>query len=144
MRSALTAPGRSAYCPGVTSTDVWTVDSDLPTPAYAQIVDQTVEAIGTGRLVPGEKLPPVRALATQLGVAVNTVAKAYRQLEEEGHVETRGRGGTLVREGHGPDSASRLAAEALALAAHEDGLELDEAVGLLRRSWSPRPRGARA
>ncbi len=135
MRSALTAAGRSAYCPGVARIDVWKVDSGLPTPAYEQIVDQTVAAIGTGRLVPGEKLPPVRALATQLGVAVNTVAKAYRQLEEEGHVETRGRGGTLVRAGHGPASASGRAAEALARAARDDGLELDEAVGLLRRSW---------
>lgn len=114
---------------------MWTVDPDLPIPSYAQIVDQTVAAISAGRLVPGERLPPVRALATQLGVAVNTVAKAYRQLEEEGHVETRGRSGTLVRQGHAPSSASGRAAEALARAARQDGLDLEEAVGLLRRSW---------
>lgn len=114
---------------------MWSVDPDLPMPPYGQIVDQTVAAIRTGRLVPGEKLPPVRTLATRLGVAVNTVAKAYRQLEEEGHVETRGRGGTLVRQEHAPASASGRAAAALARAARQDGLHLEEAVGLLRRSW---------
>lgn len=111
------------------------MDPGLTTPAYEQIVAQTVEAIGTGQLVPREKLPPVRTLATRLGVAVNTVAKAYRQLEEEGHVETRGRGGTLVRAGRAPASASGRAAGAFARAARQDGLHLEEAIGLLRRSW---------
>lgn len=119
----------------MTRAEAWKVDPDLAAPAYEQIVAQTVEAIGTGRLVPGEKLPPVRTLATRLGVAANTVAKAYRQLEEEGHVETRGRGGTLVRAGHAPASASGRAADAFAQAARQDGLQLEEAIGLLRRSW---------
>lgn len=114
---------------------MWSVDPERTTPSYGQIVEQTVAAIREGRLVAGERLPPVRALAAQLGVAVNTVAKAYRQLEEEGHVETRGRGGTLVRPGSTPSSASARAAEAFVAAARQDGLELEEAVGLLRRSW---------
>ena len=103
---------------------------DAPTFSY-----KMKDAIRDGHLVPGEKLPPVRQLATDLGVAPNTVAKAYRQLEEEGHVETRGRGGTLVRGELAPSLPSRGAAEEFARASRADGLDLAQAIGLLRRSW---------
>lgn len=111
------------------------VSPDSPTPVFEQIVEQVVAAIHDGHLVPGEKLPPVRQLAADLGVAPNTVAKAYRQLEEEGHVETRGRGGTLVRGELAPSLPSRGAAEDFARASRADGLDLAQAIGLLRRSW---------
>ena len=111
------------------------VDPDLPTPIFEQVVEQVVEGIRTGALVPGEQLPPVRQLAADLGIAANTAAKAYRQLEEEGHVETRGRGGTLVRDELAPTLPSRTAAEDFARAAHGAGLDLSQAIGLLRRSW---------
>lgn len=111
------------------------IDPDLATPVYEQVVEQVVAGIRVGDLVPGEKLPPVRQLATDLGVAVNTVAKAYRQLEEEGHVETRGRGGTIVRDELAPALPSRAAAAEFARLARGSGLDLPQAIGLLRRSW---------
>ena len=111
------------------------IDPDLSTPVFEQIVEQVVAGVRAGDLVPGEKLPPVRQLAGDLGIAPNTVAKAYRQLEEEGHVETRGRGGTLVRDELAPSLPSRGAAEDFVRAARESGLDLSQAIGLLRRSW---------
>jgi DNA-binding transcriptional MocR family regulator len=56
------------------------------------------EAVSTGALAPGAELPPIRELATQLGVNANTVAAAYRLLRDRGAVETAGRRGTRVRE----------------------------------------------
>ncbi|MDO5635579.1 MAG: GntR family transcriptional regulator [Micrococcus sp.] len=113
----------------------FTVDPGLTTPVYEQVVEQIVQGVRSGSLVPGEKLPTVRHLAADLGVAVNTVAKAYRHLEEQGHVETRGRSGTLVRGELAPHLPSRAAAERYAQTARQAGLDLEQAIGLLRRSW---------
>src|SRR5690606_21134418 len=87
-------------------------------------------SVRDGLLTPGTRLPAVRQLATDLGVAANTVAKAYRQLEAEGHVETRGRGGTVV----------------LAPPGSGAGAELDAAAGRFvreARGGRPQPRGGR-
>ena len=68
--------------------------------------------IHRGTLGPGERLPTVRALADQLGLATNTVAKVYRMLEGEGLIEGRGRLGTFVAErlpARTPDRERRLA-----------------------------------
>lgn len=111
------------------------IDHDSRTPVFEQIVEAVVAQIKDGRLVAGERLPTVRALATELGVAANTAAKAYRHLEEEGHVETRGRNGTFVRAGVSDDRGSHRAALAYAEAARADGLDLERAVGLLRQAW---------
>ncbi|MEL4359335.1 MULTISPECIES: GntR family transcriptional regulator [unclassified Luteococcus] len=114
----------------------WTlvIDAGLPDPPYSQLVNRVAEAISGGELPPGTKLPSVRALATALGLATNTVAKAYRQLEAEGQVETRGRNGTVVLSGAVTSEASRVAAR-LVQSAKADGLDLDEAIGLVRRCW---------
>lgn len=114
-----------------------TIDAGSATAPYQQIVEQVVAAIGAGQLVAGVKLPTVRQFASDLGLAVNTVAKAYKQLEAEGHVETRGRSGTVVRgrAGEGHVSEVEDAAHAFALTARRGGLELDEAIGVLRRAW---------
>lgn len=64
----------------------------------AQLVQALAERIGDGRLLPGNRLPPVRALAETLRLAPNTVAKAYRELEREGLLTGRGRAGTFVAE----------------------------------------------
>ncbi len=64
----------------------------------AEIATQLTSAIRTGRLSVGDKLPPIRQLATQLGVSPNTVANAYTQLGDAGLVISHGRGGTLVAE----------------------------------------------
>ncbi|MGD8150826.1 GntR family transcriptional regulator [Ornithinimicrobium sp. Y1694] len=111
------------------------IDESLPTPVYQQIVDQVVAAIRGGVLVPGEKLPSVRQLAADAGLAPNTVAKAYRQLEEEGHVATRGRGGTVVRGDLAPLSPGRRGAEEYVAVARRAGLDLEQAIGLVRSSW---------
>jgi DNA-binding transcriptional MocR family regulator len=62
------------------------------------IASDVEEAVSTGALPPGAELPPIRELATQLGVNANTVAAAYRLLRERGAVETAGRRGTRVRD----------------------------------------------
>ena len=69
---------------------------DLQVPLGTQLFWQLRYQISTGDFRPGERLPTVRSLAEQLGLAANTVAKAYRELEAAGVVETRGRHGTFV------------------------------------------------
>ncbi|MEU8816906.1 GntR family transcriptional regulator [Actinoplanes sp. NPDC048796] len=73
-----------------------TVDPGSPVPPYEQVRLRIAELAAAGTLTAGEKLPPVRALATELGLAANTVARAYRELETAGLVETRGRAGTVI------------------------------------------------
>ena len=70
-----------------------TIDLDAPTPITEQIVAGLRRSIAAGKLCPGDELPPVRQLAADLGVNLNTVARAYRVLESSGLVSTaRGRG----------------------------------------------------
>jgi len=69
---------------------------------YKQIADQLRELIASGELPAGRRLPSVRTLAGDLGVNLNTVARAYRMLREEGFVEIGGRSGVKVC---GPDAA---------------------------------------
>jgi DNA-binding transcriptional regulator YhcF (GntR family) len=85
------------------------LDATSPTPPYEQVRAQIIAGIENGSTVAGTRLPPVRTLASDLGLAANTVARAYKELEEAGYVETRGRAGTIVR---GTDSASARAAQA--------------------------------
>ncbi|MEU9041138.1 MULTISPECIES: GntR family transcriptional regulator [unclassified Kitasatospora] len=86
------------------------VDSASATPPYEQIRAQIAELARTGDLPTGLKLPTVRALAEELGLAAGTVARAYRELEADGIVETHGRRGTLIAAAG--DTAHRLAAAA--------------------------------
>ena len=65
-------------------------------PLYQQLRDQIVEGIAVGELEPGTKLPSVRALATDLGINLHTVNKAYALLRDEGYVTMRGRAGAVV------------------------------------------------
>jgi phosphoribosylformylglycinamidine cyclo-ligase len=73
------------------------LDTDANTPVFQQIVDQIHFAINTGNLEPGAKLPSIRTLASDHGVAANTVAKAFRQLEFRGVIEAKDRSGYLVK-----------------------------------------------
>ena len=75
---------------------VLTLDPDDPTPPYEQLRRQLSELITAGRLSPGDRLPPLRQLAGDLGVAVGTVARTYRELEQEGLLISRRGGGTRV------------------------------------------------
>jgi GntR family transcriptional regulator len=73
-------------------------------PIYLQIVNQVKYLVASGRLKPGEELPPIRTLAEQLLINPNTVARAYRELELAGIVTKRRTAGTYVS-----DTASPLA-----------------------------------
>jgi DNA-binding transcriptional regulator YhcF (GntR family) len=109
-------------------------DPDSSVPPFQQVRDQIAAAIGDGRLQPEVRLPPVRQLAADLGLAANTVARSYRELELEGILETRGRHGTFVSSG--PSPARKLAArEAKKLARHmrELGIGDEEALAIVRR-----------
>ena len=65
-------------------------------PLFDQLRTQIIDGIRDGRVAAGARLPTVRDLAARLGLAVNTVARTYRELETAGMVETRGRLGTFV------------------------------------------------
>ncbi|MEP7022860.1 MAG: GntR family transcriptional regulator [Actinomycetota bacterium] len=73
-----------------------TVDTGNPTPPYEQLRRQLAELIQSSALTPGDRLPPLRQLAADLGLAVGTVARAYRELESAGLVSSRRGGGTRV------------------------------------------------
>ncbi|MGV8968481.1 MAG: GntR family transcriptional regulator [Cellulomonas sp.] len=75
------------------------VDLGSGVPPYEQIRSQVVAHASAGRLRTGDRLPTIRALATDLGVAAGTVARAYRELETNGVVTTRRRTGTVVAAG---------------------------------------------
>ncbi|MET1064252.1 MAG: GntR family transcriptional regulator [Arthrobacter sp.] len=73
-----------------------TVNLRSATPPYEQIREQISSLIALGALAAGTRLPTVRRLAADLGIAAGTVARAYRELEQSGLVETRRRNGTVV------------------------------------------------
>ena len=74
----------------------FTLDPKSGVPIYRQIQDQIRYGIGSGKLLPGEQLPTVRALAVQLSVNPNTVIKAYTELERSGVLTTEQGSGTFV------------------------------------------------
>ncbi|MGW0735753.1 GntR family transcriptional regulator [Streptomyces sp. NPDC002851] len=80
-------------------------------PPYEQLRSQLSEQARSGALPVGYRLPTVRGLAEELGLAANTVAKAYRALEADGVIETRGRNGTFIAAA-GDAAERRLAAAA--------------------------------
>ncbi len=75
---------------------VLSVDPEDPTPPYEQLRRQLADLITAGQLSPGDRLPPLRQLAGDLGLAVGTVARTYRELEQEGRLISRRGAGTRV------------------------------------------------
>src|SRR5271170_4677879 len=71
-------------------------------PIFQQIKQQIKSLVASGRLGPGEELPPIRALAEQLVINANTVARAYRELGAEGVLSNRRTAGTFVADGASP------------------------------------------
>ncbi len=108
------------------------LDPNDPLPPYEQVRSQVAAQIETGDLDAGTRLPTVRRLAQDLGLAVNTVARAYRELEHGGLIETRGRAGTFVA-GAGVEREARAAAAAYVERVRELGLDAEESVTLVRR-----------
>ena len=112
-----------------------TLDPSSPEPLSEQLAAAIAERIRRGSLAPGARLPTVRALAEDLRLAANTVAKAYRALEESGLMQGRGRQGTFVTERlpeRLPERERRLAEAADAFARR--GSQLGFGAGELRRA----------
>ena len=106
-------------------------------PIYLQIVNQIKYLVASGRLASGDELPPIRALAEQLVVNPNTVARAYRELEMVGVVEKRRTAGTYISDSRSPLARTeqvRILSErldALLTEARQLGFTLEEIVELL-------------
>lgn len=109
------------------------IDPESGVAPYEQVRGQLARQITDGTLPVGTKLPTVRALAADLAIAPNTVARAYRELEEAGLVDTKGRAGTFV--GSGGDISRRELAEAAAeyaRTATKLGIGADEALHVVQ------------
>ncbi|MDF9717844.1 GntR family transcriptional regulator [Nocardioides sp. ChNu-153] len=111
-------------------------DPSSATPPFEQLRAQLASRVAAGELPPGERLPTVRALAADLGLAAGTVARVYRELEADGVVVTRGRSGTFVASTAAAGDADP-AARGYAAAARRAGLSLAEATRALERAWGP-------
>jgi len=119
-------------------------------PTYLQIVNQVKYLVASGRLQAGEELPPIRALAEQLVINPNTVARAYRELETAGVVAKRSTTGTYVSDAGSPLARrERLKIlteriDALLVEARQLNVGTDEMLDLLRqrdKSLQPPPPG---
>jgi GntR family transcriptional regulator len=117
------------------------VDSRSPVPPYEQLRQQVTALVLGGGLVPGDRLPAIRQLANDLGIAGGTVARAYRELESDGVVVTRGRHGTVI-EGPphrpAPDADLIEAARTYAGKASRTGASLDDALTAVRIAFAGR------
>jgi DNA-binding transcriptional regulator YhcF (GntR family) len=112
---------------------VITVDHGSPVPPYEQVREQVRAQVESGELAPGTRLPTVRGLAGDLGLAANTVARAYRELEALGLIETRGRAGSVVS-GDGVEQAARQAAREYAERTRALGIDREVALDLARHA----------
>jgi len=119
------------------------IDALPGAPRFEQVRMRLIEAVRSGVLPAGTRLPTVRELAGQLGLAVNTVARAYRELESAGIVETRGRFGTFVASSDPADAAMTAAADAFVAAARAVGLGKTEALRYLDAAFDNTGTGGR-
>jgi GntR family transcriptional regulator len=117
------------------------VDPRSGVPIYLQIVEQITRAVAIGALLAGEQLPTVKALALELTINPNTVARAYRDLERDGIIETSPGRGSFVRgeaaRGAAHDAARDAIARALDDVVRESkalGIEPADARALLERA----------
>ena len=113
------------------------IDPTSTVPPFEQLRTHVARHVSAGDLPAGARLPTVRQLATDLGLAANTVARAYKELEADGVVETRGRRGTFVRSSRVAAPAGDVAAAVTALAttARRSGLTLAETQRLVEDAW---------
>jgi DNA-binding transcriptional regulator YhcF (GntR family) len=116
------------------------LDPASAVPPYAQLRDQIATMIRSGVVATDARLPAIRHLANDLGVAVNTVGRAYRELELEGLVATRGRHGTVVLPpstapagGDGEELAG--VASSYVLEVTHRGIDLDQAIDAVRAAF---------
>jgi DNA-binding transcriptional regulator YhcF (GntR family) len=117
-----------------------TVDPHSPVPPFEQLRTAIRQLIVTGAMPIGARLPTVRQLAADLGLAPGTVARAFRELEAEGIIESRRRHGTHIKAMPAPpDGAERKrrireAATSYAAAVAELGIDSDDAIALVREA----------
>lgn len=114
------------------------IDPDAAEPPFEQLKGQLVERMDDGRLSVGNRLPSVRALAAEVGLAPNTVARAYRELEQGGFVRTAGRNGTVVADREQDPAASERAdelAREYATGMRALGFGIEAAVERVRAAW---------
>ena len=107
------------------------IDPADPRPLYGQIELQVRAAIGDGSLPPGERLPPARELAEDIGVNVHTVLRAYGSLRDAGLIELRPRRGAVVSAASPPRQQLAAMARGLIEQAREHGLSPGEIVDLI-------------
>jgi len=117
------------------------VDPDHPLPVYEQVREQVVRMVAAGTLQAGVRLPTIRQLALDLGLAKGTVAKAYELLESDAVIETRGRKGSYVLEmqpvtAREQRTGLREAADSLVIVARQLGADEAAAVAALRDAWA--------
>ncbi len=110
---------------------VLTVDPRSGVPIYQQIVEQIKRSAALGVLQNGEQLPTVKQLALDLTVNPNTVARAYRDLERDGVIETAPGRGSFVK-GDGAATATKAAASDVTRRAVETSVREAKAMGLTR------------
>lgn len=125
--------------PPTTSAVGFEIDPDGQHPPFEQLKAQVVAGVAGGTLIAGTRLPAVRTLAAELGIAPNTVARAYRELEADGLLETRGRNGTIVK-ARADDVAglAQLAAHDYAARVRELGVDPDIAIEYVRAALRTR------
>ncbi|GAB2766653.1 GntR family transcriptional regulator [Nocardioides salsibiostraticola] len=112
------------------------VDTASSIPPYEQLRAQIASLVTSGTLPAGTRLAPVRQMAADLGLAPNTVARAYRELEADSVIETHGRRGTFVRSSRpSTPELHALVAEYVANA-RALGLTCPEAVTLVENHWT--------
>lgn len=119
-----------------------TIDPRSAVPPFEQLRVQLLEEVQSGARAFGAKLPTVRRLAEDLGLAPNTVARSYRELEQDGIIETRGRNGTFVA--WTKDEAERQvqdAANAYAVRIRSLGFDPARAVAIVQGALDPGTQG---
>ncbi len=112
------------------------IDTASNVPPYEQLRAQVSAMVAGGSLPAGTRLATVRQMAADLGLAPNTVARAYRELEADGVIGTHGRRGTFVRSARPPSpSLTGLVADFISNA-RTLGLTCPEAVRLVEEHWT--------
>ena len=112
---------------------IFTVDPRSGVPLYLQLIEQIKRSVALGVLARGEQLPTVKQMATDLTVNPNTVARAYRDLEREGVIETSPGRGSFVRSLAADGSANTRAASDVLAASLGIAVREARAMGISRR-----------
>jgi DNA-binding transcriptional regulator YhcF (GntR family) len=119
---------------------ILSVDASRALPVYEQVREQIRRMVAAGTLPPGVRLPTIRQLAADLGLAKGTIERAYELLEGDAVIERHGRNGTFVSavatlNRQEVTAGLDTAAEQLVIAARQLGADEEAAVAALRKAW---------